>query len=73
MMLATSLFAGRSLTRSVFLPCSSFHSALKKQLKAEMKAKDKEAKPPIPSSAVRQSQWACMGLGAHGAWPVVRE
>lgn len=61
-MLASSLFAARSLTRSVFLPCSSFHSALKKQMKAEKKAKEKETKPPLPTSQVRV-QWACPVLG----------
>lgn len=52
MMLATgSLFAGRSITRSVFLPCSSFHSALKRQLKADKKAKEREAKLATQAAA----------------------
>lgn len=44
MMLATSLSAGRSVARHIYLPCSSFHSALKRQLKADKKTKEKEAK-----------------------------
>jgi hypothetical protein len=47
MMLATASglqIAGRSITRSVFLSCSSFHSAMKKQAKADKKAKEREAK-----------------------------
>ena len=42
-MLATSVFGGRRLSRAILTSCS-FHSALKRQLKADQKAKEKEAK-----------------------------
>ena len=46
MMLASRLFnaTGRSLTRSLFSSSCSFHSAMKRQSKAEKKAKEKDAK-----------------------------
>ena len=44
MMLVSSQLASRRLTRSLLLTSSSFHSALKRQLKADKKAKEKETK-----------------------------
>ena len=54
-MLATRVcVGGRSFRSSIFCSCSSssFHSALKRQLKAEKKAKEKESKlqpEPVPT------------------------
>ncbi len=45
MLLASQLHSGRTLvTRTLFLSSCSFHSALKRQLKADKKAQEKEAK-----------------------------
>lgn len=56
MMLSSSIIrcgcAVRSLNRTPFLS-RSLHSALKKQLKAEKKAKDKEAKQAQLSTAAQ--------------------
>lgn len=54
-MLATSAritaTTGRALTRTLFLTSCSFHSALKRQLKADKKTKEKEAKLLSATSA----------------------
>ena len=49
-MLASRLCGGRRLTRAILTSCS-FHSALKRQLKADKKAKDKEAKLAAAAAA----------------------
>ena len=44
-MLANSLHAGRkTISRTFFLCSYSFHSAMKRQMKADKKAKEKEAR-----------------------------
>lgn len=44
MMLASTHLASRRLTRSLLLTSCSFHSALKRQRKADKKAKERETK-----------------------------
>ncbi len=60
-MLATSVCGGRRLTRTILTTCS-FHSALKRQLKADKKAKEKEAKLSAVAAASETGKVNQIGL-----------